>query len=419
VLWFHDLTKNQPTEPGKILSPDKLVQFYQLITMVFIVLGIVNFASQYFFARAAIASALLLSGVLIGLGIILQWSQQLPVRRNFKERILFLVLAASIPLIAIQNNDSNSFAIGAVPIVFIMLSVIYNKRRIMLWLGGSIILTQIWVWSKASPAAAISGNEHMVRLITYLIVLGLAFYINRIYILRLEENENQILFQKMVSRLSTAFSGITNANKVDTVNELFALSADYFQLDHAFLISFSPSAKQYEWIKNGSENCQARIVANEQDLTRLMNLPWQDDLIHIPNIQKFPGASTAKTILELLNNHSLLAIKVKNENDTMGILFFTSSGINLWRDEDIELLKIIANLASDVLLRIETENIINRLAYYDALTGLPNRTLFINRLEQAIHLAKRSEKLIGVIFIDLDCFKASMTPSDTMEETRS
>ena len=49
---------------------------------------------------------------------------------------------------------------------------------------------------------------------------------------------------------------------------------------------------------------------------------------------------------------------------------------------------------------------INYLAYYDGTTGIPNRTLFINRLEQSIHLAKRSEKLIGVVFLDLDSFKA-------------
>jgi len=45
------------------------------------------------------------------------------------------------------------------------------------------------------------------------------------------------------------------------------------------------------------------------------------------------------------------------------------------------------------------------LANYDELTGLPNRTLFRDRLNQAIAHAKREERLVAVIFFDLDHFK--------------
>lgn len=44
-------------------------------------------------------------------------------------------------------------------------------------------------------------------------------------------------------------------------------------------------------------------------------------------------------------------------------------------------------------------------AYHDALTDLPNRLLFLDRLEQAINNARRSESNIAVLFVDLDRFK--------------
>jgi diguanylate cyclase (GGDEF)-like protein len=47
----------------------------------------------------------------------------------------------------------------------------------------------------------------------------------------------------------------------------------------------------------------------------------------------------------------------------------------------------------------------HRLAYFDALTDLPNRTLFNDRLKQAIAHAHRYEKKVGLMFIDLDDFK--------------
>ncbi|BAU47618.1 diguanylate cyclase [Sulfurifustis variabilis] len=48
---------------------------------------------------------------------------------------------------------------------------------------------------------------------------------------------------------------------------------------------------------------------------------------------------------------------------------------------------------------------IRHLAYHDALTGLPNRALFKDRLQHAVDLAQREGAMIGVMFIDLDRFK--------------
>ena len=48
---------------------------------------------------------------------------------------------------------------------------------------------------------------------------------------------------------------------------------------------------------------------------------------------------------------------------------------------------------------------LSRQASFDALTGLPNRTLFMDRLNQAVHQAERNGQMVGLMFIDLDGFK--------------
>lgn len=53
----------------------------------------------------------------------------------------------------------------------------------------------------------------------------------------------------------------------------------------------------------------------------------------------------------------------------------------------------------------DQKDILEYQAYHDALTGLPNRLLFYDRLEQAINKAKRNNEEIAVFFIDLDHFK--------------
>jgi len=55
--------------------------------------------------------------------------------------------------------------------------------------------------------------------------------------------------------------------------------------------------------------------------------------------------------------------------------------------------------------RKETEQHLTRLAHYDPLTDIPNRILFRDRLEHAIHLAERDKTNFTLMFIDLNGFK--------------
>jgi diguanylate cyclase (GGDEF)-like protein len=59
----------------------------------------------------------------------------------------------------------------------------------------------------------------------------------------------------------------------------------------------------------------------------------------------------------------------------------------------------------DVTDRRELERALRQLAYTDRLTGLPNRALFHDRLEQALARAERHSTPVAVLFLDLDRFK--------------
>lgn len=56
-------------------------------------------------------------------------------------------------------------------------------------------------------------------------------------------------------------------------------------------------------------------------------------------------------------------------------------------------------------------------ATHDALTGLPNRTLLIDRLTRALAMSERSGTSTGLIFIDLDNLRRSTTPEVTPRGT--
>ncbi|TXG79076.1 MAG: diguanylate cyclase, partial [Thermomicrobiales bacterium] len=70
-----------------------------------------------------------------------------------------------------------------------------------------------------------------------------------------------------------------------------------------------------------------------------------------------------------------------------------------------ELNQMVRVLQVEVADRRRNENLIREVAFYDALTKLPNRTLFKTDLERALSEAKRRASRLAVMFIDLDNFK--------------
>jgi diguanylate cyclase (GGDEF)-like protein/PAS domain S-box-containing protein len=76
--------------------------------------------------------------------------------------------------------------------------------------------------------------------------------------------------------------------------------------------------------------------------------------------------------------------------------------IPIWEDTKVvRIITVIRNITE----RKRAEETIRRLAYYDALTNLPNRTLFNNRLALELSRAQRSQKKASIMLLDLDRFK--------------
>jgi diguanylate cyclase (GGDEF)-like protein len=121
------------------------------------------------------------------------------------------------------------------------------------------------------------------------------------------------------------------------------------------------------------------------------------------------GITMARRIKELDQGAQIIILSAADE--TNDILKAIDIGINHYVLKPIKVEKLIAAI-EQCLSKIEIseelrhqEAYIRNMAYYDHLTGLPNRHLFSEFLRKALAHAQRHKRLLSLFFIDLDGFK--------------
>jgi len=102
---------------------------------------------------------------------------------------------------------------------------------------------------------------------------------------------------------------------------------------------------------------------------------------------------------------SLVVLPLVAADVAAGALVLYSDEIDFFDEEEIKLLTELAGDIGFAIDHIEKRERIDYLAYYDVLTGLANRNLFVDRVAQYIHGAENGGHQLAVILIDLERFK--------------
>jgi diguanylate cyclase (GGDEF)-like protein/PAS domain S-box-containing protein len=100
-----------------------------------------------------------------------------------------------------------------------------------------------------------------------------------------------------------------------------------------------------------------------------------------------------------------ISVPVPGTWGPFGVLTVQSARLGQFNYEDIVFLQAVANIFAAAIARSEDEEKIRHQALHDPVTGLPNRILFEDRLTRALASARRRERQLAVLFLDLDNFK--------------
>ncbi|GAN32390.1 MAG: diguanylate cyclase [Candidatus Brocadia sp. AMX2] len=220
----------------------------------------------------------------------------------------------------------------------------------------------------------------------------------------------RIDFEKTVANISTRFVTLSDFN-----NAVFKSLADAGRLSEAsraYLFQFRDNGKIMD---NTHEWCDEGVASEIQHLQNLpaAMLPWLMEnlhagkVIHIADVSKMPPEAAAeKEEFKKQGIKAILILPVYAEKELAGFVGFDNVvAIDPWHEEDIALLRIMAEIIGNAIARRQSESRITHMAYHDTLTNLPNRNLFHDRLKVAIAHAKRNGGMVAVMILDLDHFK--------------
>lgn len=401
-----------------ILDEETRSRLHSYVAIAYIAGGLLSFMAYFFNYylvndEQRLRSTIYTSGLLVILGLIIVFAKLL---KDVKVRytIVLMTILVSIPLITLSFTQFAAITVWAFPLVLIIPSLVLDSQRPLFLISSVAILTQLLVWINAPiEAVPIDQFDFILRIGTIIIALWIGAFVNKTYLERLRKNNAQYEFHKLISEISFDFVGINQENMDEKYNNLLNKTGRYFGADRAYVFLIDQAAGRmshsHAW---WNESVSSRYQGLEN--ASLDTFPWiaqklnSSKLVYIEEVDKLPREAEAEKIqLTKQGVQSVVIVAIEENEELLGLvgLDYLQAPYNSWTSYDVDLLKIIANLLADGIIKIRAEKKIGRMAYYDNLTGLANKVLFNNRLDEAINLCRTNNEYLGVVFLDLDSFK--------------
>lgn len=236
-----------------------------------------------------------------------------------------------------------------------------------------------------------------------------------IYIRDIVERKNQ---EENINRLTRLYAVLSNINSTivrvhepkELFNEVCRIVVEYGKFKTAWIGLLDLGGAYIEPV--------ASYGMDEEILPKKMPLVDGDDPMDFEGVSKAVRDQEIVIVNDIeksnilnkerflrLGYKSLVKLPLHTEGRAVGVLaLYRTERAFIVGDE----LKLLLELSGDISFALDViakEKKIDYLAYYDALTGLANRTLFFERLTQNLHLAGQENKLVAVLATDLDGFK--------------
>lgn len=234
---------------------------------------------------------------------------------------------------------------------------------------------------------------------------------------RIWTNDEEAIFMTAVSSFegeikrhqdSMAFRSIIEGTSSRTGDDFFKSLVKNLSLALPAKTAFVCELLEYSRIHCGMIAGWDGEVINQDDPIDISETPCKEMIAGVVSCysDNVREAFPKDKLLEKLNAKSFAGVPFFNSSlKTIGFLAVADDKPIVDQSRTISVLRVFASRAGAELERLRGEEIIKNMAYFDSLTGLPNRDLLSDRSEKVLSQAKKNNSRFAVLFLDFDRFK--------------
>jgi len=195
----------------------------------------------------------------------------------------------------------------------------------------------------------------------------------------------------------------SHAHSAEQIDAALAFGKRSLAMDHAFVMEVTGKEFHVRTARSAGAFQAGAIVPFDEALSRFaFFMPAALGVEDAAADSRFRDASSVKACYP-----GYIGARIVVDGIPFGVLAFMSDTARAqpFDPADLEFVELMAALVGSAIGREKQERKLAALAYYDALTGLPNRVLLEEHLSKALAGAQRSKRLVAVHACDLDGFK--------------
>ena len=419
VIYYHIrkrrfLSPEDINENAILMSDQIRAKVSSYISAGFVFASMINFVARYFFTdNNGLVPVLLSSGFFVLIAFAVQLTQRYINYKNIKDIIIATLFSLAIPILTFRYLNTAGATVWALPFVLLIVSILFDNSFFQIIISVSIILTQVVMWILMPEATITIGNaSHLVRLGIFLFAIWFARFSSRIFQSKLIENAEQIGLQKITTGISTEFISVNDQNLNEKMTSALDKLGTFLNTDRVYIFIFDDDKSRLichsQWKSDSVvDNKDIDNQLNVSDYPEFIRRVQIGDTITIPDISistSFSGDELPRLLGSI--DKSFVAMPIIIKSQVYGFFGIDSKTIyKPWPETQLDFFRIISLIFSATFERIQQEQEITELAFYDYITKLPNRFLFKDRVSNMIALSKRTNSIISVIFINLNAFK--------------
>ncbi|HOF25890.1 MAG TPA: EAL domain-containing protein [Clostridia bacterium] len=401
-------------QQGQLDSEGARIRLFETTALVFIIGGELSFLIGYFGMGKNLESELFLSTLVFIMGLISRFIPLMSKRHIVQNGLYALVCIAGMLFYTLTTADVGGLTTWTVYIIFLLYSVILDTKSHAIAFTVFVIMLQFLFWI-ISPeiTVTVNGGEYSRRIVIILISAFSVRYLSSEYIEKEKQYKRFAKEQQVLEKISTGFLSLNKENAEEKIYEMFKMSYELLNFNHAYLVNFDSDYENatiintfvnvVEGKKSFPFNPGMKIAVSDFPLAKALIEQKQPVMCDDINTIRPDKYDELREYFKSRDINSYFALPIFVEKDLRGMLvieYYEKSDVHL-RENRLYFLMIIANILGDTRQMNLYEEKLYDYAYFDETTKLANRNMLRKNLVQLLQNVGQTDR-IAVFNIEMD-----------------